>query len=73
MTNKHISVTCDVVGCDEGASSRYVDAKRDQALVFHVCDRHFARIEGGETPGVVAARLDLADLNGRPTLLMDPD
>ena len=41
-------------------------------MEFQVCAGHFDRIEGGEIPDVVPERSDLAELDGRLVLVMDP-
>ena len=63
---------CDVVECDDSATGRYLDVQLDRAVEFRLCPRHFARVEGGEVPKVVAERLDLAQLDGKLVLSMDP-
>ena len=72
MTNQISSVICDVVACNESATGRYLDVRLDRALEFQLCPGHFARIEDGEVPDVVAERLDLAELDGKLALAMDP-
>ena len=63
---------CDVVECDNSATGRYLDVQLDRALEFRLCPSHFARVEGGEVPKVVAERSDLAELHGKLVLSMDP-
>jgi hypothetical protein len=63
--------TCDVVGCEEPAEGSYMDPRQDRTH-FRLCAAHFARVEAGERPVVVAKRLDLADVSARPGLLLDP-
>lgn len=72
VTTPPASVTCAVVGCDARATGRYLDVRPEAALHFDVCADHFARIEAGEVPGVVAERFDLADLDGPLALVMNP-
>ena len=64
-------MTCDVVGCHETTSGRYLDVRADKALEFRVCAEHLKRIGDGEVPVVVAERLDRAELDGRLALIMD--
>jgi hypothetical protein len=40
-------------------------------MEFRLCDAHFARMTAGETPVIVAERLDLANLDGRQVLIFD--
>lgn len=63
---------CDVVGCNRPVTGRYLDARQEGAIEFGVCTAHFGRIETGEVPAVVAERFDLAELDGRLVLVMDP-
>jgi hypothetical protein len=72
VTNQTSSVICDVVACNESATGRYLDVRLDRAMEFQLCAGHFARIEGGEVPEVVAGRLDLADLDDKLVLAMHP-
>jgi hypothetical protein len=72
VTEQIISVTCDVVACHRSAAGRYLHVRQEGAVEFRVCTGHFRRIEAGEVPGVVAERFDLAELDGRLVLLMDP-
>ena len=72
MTNPPLSVTCDVVACHRTATGRYLHVRQEGALEFQVCTGHFDRIEGGEVPDLVPERLDLAELDGRLVLVMDP-
>ena len=65
------SSTCDFVDCGESAAGRYLSLEQDRAAEFRVCGAHFARIEGGERPKIVAERIDLAELDGRPALLLE--
>jgi hypothetical protein len=72
VTNQISSVTCDVVACNESATGRYLDVRLDRALEFQLCADHFARIQDGEVPEVVAERPGLTELDGKPALAMDP-
>jgi hypothetical protein len=71
VTTPPLWVICDVVACDDPATGRYLHLRQNQALEFRVCRGHFARLESGESPSVVAERFDLAELDGRPALVMD--
>jgi hypothetical protein len=62
---------CDVVGCDEPATASYLDARDSRLLEFAICPGHHARLQSGERPVVVAERYDLANLDGRPVLIME--
>ena len=64
---------CDVVGCDESATGRYLDVQLDRAVEFQLCPTHFARVEGGEVPKVVPGPTDLAEPDGKLVLSMDPE
>jgi hypothetical protein len=64
-------VICDVLGCNESATGRYLNVQLDRALEFQLCTGHFARVQSGEMPAVVAERLDLAELDGKLVLVMD--
>jgi hypothetical protein len=66
-------VICDVVGCDESATGRYLDVQLDRAVEFQLCPTHFARLEGGEVPTVVAERSDPGEPDGKLVLSMDPE
>jgi hypothetical protein len=61
-----------VVGCDRPAPGHYLHSRQEGAVEFRVCSGHFARIEAGEIPDVVPERLDLAALDGRLVLVMNP-
>jgi hypothetical protein len=63
--------TCDFVACTESATGQYLSLEQDRAVEFRVCPAHFARIEGGERPKIVAQRMGLAELDGPPALLLD--
>lgn len=67
-----LSATCDVVVCDQPATGRYLHVRQEGAVTFRVCAGHFDRIGAGEIPQVVAERFDLAQLDGRLVLVMDP-
>jgi hypothetical protein len=62
---------CDVAGCNEPATASYLDARDSRLLEFAICPGHYARLQSGEQPVVVAERFDLADLDGRPVLIME--
>ena len=62
---------CDVVGCSSPGTGSYLNAAPSSATEFALCDAHFARMAAGETPVIVAERLDLAGLNGRQVLIFD--
>lgn len=62
---------CDVLGCDAPGTGSYLHARDARALEFRICDAHSARLRTGEQPVIVAERLDLADLGGRPALMME--
>jgi hypothetical protein len=64
------SATCNVLACSQPPTGRYLHARQEGAVEFRVCAHHFARIENGEVPDVVAERLDLAELDGRLVLRM---
>ena len=59
------------MGCGRPGTCRYVDFKHEKPRDFRLCDEHFARLERGEIPEVVAERFDLAQLDGRLVLVMD--
>ena len=65
------AITCDFVDCEESASGRYLNLEQERATEFRVCSAHFARIEGGQRPKVVAERIDLAERDGRPALFLE--
>ena len=62
---------CDVPGCDEPATRSYLHARLARMLEFSICTGHYARLQNGERPVVVAERLDLAALDDRPGLVLD--
>lgn len=62
---------CDVVGCEEPTTGSYLDTKAHGGFQFWVCAEHFARLQGGEQPVIVAERWDLAQLDARPALIME--
>ena len=62
---------CDVVGCHAPATSSYLHARDTRLLEFSICTDHYARLQNGEQPVVVAQRIDLAALDGRPALLLE--
>lgn len=69
---KQSSLSCAVVNCERPAAGSYMraaDARSDQ---FVVCQQHLRELKEGARPTVVAERLDLANLDGRPALLLSP-
>jgi hypothetical protein len=72
VTEHDQTVTCDVVGCNQSATGRYLDVRPEAAVEFCVCANHFTRIEAGESVQAVAERFDLAELDGRLVLVMNP-
>lgn len=47
------AATCACVDCDDVATGQYLNLRQGEAIEFAVCAAHFARIEGGERPGIV--------------------
>lgn len=67
----HPTDQCDVAGCTAPAAGFYLQASDANSVEFEVCDNHFAELQAGKRPSVVAARLDLANLDGHPALLLE--
>jgi hypothetical protein len=63
---------CDAAGCDQPATASYLHARDAQLLEFSICTDHYARLQAGVQPTVVAERFDLADLGSRPVLMFTP-
>ncbi len=65
------ALTCDFVGCGEPAAGHYLSLELGRAAGFSVCTAHFARIEDGRRPKIVAERIDLAELDSCPALFLE--
>ncbi len=63
---------CDVIGCEASASNSFLETELHRSAQFHVCLRHFTWLVQGHQPAVVANRLDLAQLDRRPGILLSP-
>jgi hypothetical protein len=72
--SEHTRPSCDVVGCDDDATGRYLharDAAGAEAVAFDVCSAHSAHLRAGARAVLVTERRDFADPHDRPALLLD--
>lgn len=62
---------CAVVGCRQAATGVYLHAADSGSIEFGICDGHYAQMQDGKRPVVVADRWDAAAADGPPVLILE--